>query len=326
MFPLYPGELRGPADKNVCEAQREVGRRPSNLASCKNPAGYLARGKWAASWDDGADAGEKCNRRECNWWLSQISNHLIVETTIGWINADRCSGAAAGEAGGKPYCRWQTLDGQQGTVSPEVSRSCQGRHWQPVWALALLSHTSHSLSLSELFAPYSLWLRQVARLSGDCSCRQPSTAEARPRVAEVGARTTQSLRLQSDRPTRPPRHWQLTKTGQSGSDWSHVGVNTIHDPQPSPHLHLALTCWLHSPLQEAEAARLRQWWALAVRSGGSLCTAVGRDRDTQEAWTVHSMVGTRPTRPGQPVQQRAGEPKPAQPVARWRQWWDGFTV
>ena len=47
MFPLYPGELRGPADKNVCEAQREVGRRPSNLASCKNPAGYLARGKWA---------------------------------------------------------------------------------------------------------------------------------------------------------------------------------------------------------------------------------------------------------------------------------------
>ena len=57
--------------------------------------------------------------------------------------------------------------------------------------------------------------------------------------------------------------------------------------------------------------------------GLSARPTVGRDRDTQEAWTVQSMVGTVGHRPDRANRSRelceAGKPKPAQPVARWRQ-------
>ena len=89
-----------------------------------------------------------------------------------------------------------------------------------------------------------------------------------------------------------------------------MGVNKINLPLPSPNLHSALTCWLHSPMQEGEAARLRQWCGHWRSGPVGLCTAVGRDRDTQEAWTVQSMVGTGQTRPGQPVERA---PKLASP-------------
>ena len=92
-----------------------------------------------------------------------------------------------------------------------------------------------------------------------------------------------------------------------------MGVNTINSPLRSTHLHSALTCWLHSPMQGAEAARLRQWCGHWRSGAVGLCTAVGRDRDTQEAWTVQSMVGTGQTRPGQPVERALKLASPNRP-------------
>ena len=79
-------------------------------------------------------------------------------------------------------------------------------------------------------------------------------------------------------------------------------------PSHPPHLHSALTCWLHSP-----CCRRRQKLPGCDSGGhgrpgpvGLRTAAVGRDRDTQEAWTVHSMVGSR-ARPDRANRSSRGE-------------------
>ena len=86
-------------------------------------------------------------------------------------------------------------------------------------------------------------------------------------------------------------------------------------PSHPPLLHSALTCWLHSP-----CCRRRQKLPGCDSGGhgrpgpvGLRTAAVGRDRDTQEAWTVQSMVGTGQTRPGQPVERALKLASPNRP-------------
>ena len=104
-----------------------------------------------------------------------------------------------------------------------------------------------------------------------------------------------------------------------------MGVDTIHFPLPSPPSSLGthLLAALSLLQEEAEAARLRQWWAWTARSGGSPYGSGGQGSGYAGGLDSTQYGGQQgQTRPGQPVekQRRAfrGEPKPAQPVARWR--------
>ena len=189
-----------------------------------------------------------------------------------------------------------------GSTSTQLCLSCHKLYTTSLSPLLSLSQSSRSDSL--------------ARLSGDCWCRQPSTAEPQPRVAPLRWGLARRRVCGYSLIGLPGLHAtdsspKLVSRVQTGHMWVSTHFMPPHHPPSSPSTHLLAALCPADPgssLPRSVGGHRRSGpVGLDVRLGG-------QDWDTQEAWTVHTRPRVDQTGPTR----RAGELKPAQPVARWR--------